>query len=180
MLRILKNEMNINKYRAKFIKEIAIDKTFVISNRKKVEILKELKKKNYPTLHRDLNAVDREDDEEDQESDDEDEKIDAGIEKKKQPEKKILYKSYDYLTDIKLFSLTYEKMKKINEEYQQKKEEYEYYENITEKELWLKELKEFKKEYENWIEDRKKTAKKNDNIKLDKRGKKLKPSKDKK
>ena len=46
-------------------------------------------------------------------------------------------------------------------------------ENITEKDLWKKELKELIIKYNEWIDDRTKTAKTNDLVKYDKKGKKI-------
>lgn len=173
ILKKLLNEMNIMKYKSKFIKEI-VDETFIIAKRKKDDILKELKKKGYPVLHHDLEATDPKEDTLD------DEKVEEKIENEEQNDskhKKLNIKSYKYLTDMDLFSITYEKMKKINEEYELKKAEYEYYEKTTEKQLWLKEIKEFQEQYAKWIDERNKLAKHNDSIKMDKKGKIVKKEK---
>jgi DNA topoisomerase II len=57
--------------------------------------------------------------------------------------------SYDYLTSILLFHFTEEKIEELNNAYNKKEEELNYYKNITPKDLWLKELEEFKDFYVN-------------------------------
>jgi DNA topoisomerase-2 len=59
--------------------------------------------------------------------------------------------SYRYLTDMKLFSLTKNKMKELAEERDKKRKEYELYAKTTIKELWTRELDEFLIEYDKWI-----------------------------
>ena len=182
LLEKLFNEMNIAKHKYKFIKEI-VEEEIVIFKKKKDEVIKELKKRNYPMLHHDLEAIDPK---EAKEILSDDEKMDKGIEeddKKEEPEsknKKIILKSYAYLTDMNLLTLTYEKMKKLKNEYEERKVEYDYYNNITDKELWLKELKEFKKDYEKWFNERTKRAIEDDRTIYDKKGKKIGGKKNKK
>jgi DNA topoisomerase-2 len=61
--------------------------------------------------------------------------------------------SYDYLTNLPLFSLTAEKIEDINNEYKEKKDELDNYKNTTIQDLWLRELDEFEKVYEKWFND---------------------------
>lgn len=61
--------------------------------------------------------------------------------------------SYHYLTKLLLFQLTFDKIQELNEKYNAKKEELEYYKNTTNKELWLKELEEFEKVYIKWYDE---------------------------
>ena len=61
--------------------------------------------------------------------------------------------SYHYLTKLLLFQLSFEKIQELNEKYNSKKEELDYYKNITNKELWLKELNEFEQIYIKWYEE---------------------------
>lgn len=56
-------------------------------------------------------------------------------------------KSYDYLTGFLLFSLTEESIEKLMKEYNDKKEELEFYKNTTNKIIWLKELDELENAY---------------------------------
>lgn len=61
--------------------------------------------------------------------------------------------SYDYLTNLPLFSLTAEKIDDINKEYKEKKDELEIYKNTSVKDLWLRELEDFEVVYNKWLID---------------------------
>ena len=56
-------------------------------------------------------------------------------------------KYYDYLTGFLLFALTEENIEKLMKEYNDKKEELEFYKNTTNKEIWLRELNELETAY---------------------------------
>jgi len=60
-------------------------------------------------------------------------------------------KTYRYITDMQIFSLTKERIDKLNEEYKQKKEEYDEYMSITIQQLWTREVEEFIETYDKWI-----------------------------
>jgi DNA topoisomerase-2 len=60
-------------------------------------------------------------------------------------------KTFRYITDMPLFSLTKEKIDKLNEEYKTKKKEYEDYKAITIQQLWKREIEEFNECYDKWI-----------------------------
>ena len=60
-------------------------------------------------------------------------------------------KSFRYITDMPLFSLTKEKIDKLNEEYKAKKKEYEEYKAITLQQLWRREVEEFIEAYDKWM-----------------------------
>jgi DNA topoisomerase-2 len=59
--------------------------------------------------------------------------------------------SYDYLTNLPLFSLTLEKIEEINNDHQAKSSELETYKNTTVENLWLSELDELKNVYNKWV-----------------------------
>jgi DNA gyrase/topoisomerase IV subunit B len=59
--------------------------------------------------------------------------------------------SYDYLLSLPLTSLTSEKIDDLNAEYNQKKNELELYKGSTIHSLWLAELDEFEKVYNEWL-----------------------------
>lgn len=61
-------------------------------------------------------------------------------------------KTFRYITDMPLFSLTKEKIDKLNDEYKAKKKEYEEYKAITLEQLWKREVEEFIEAYDKWIE----------------------------
>jgi DNA topoisomerase-2 len=60
-------------------------------------------------------------------------------------------KTYRYITDMQIFSLTKERIDKLNEEYKQKKDEYDEYKSITIQQLWKREVEEFIEIYDKWI-----------------------------
>lgn len=62
-------------------------------------------------------------------------------------------KSFRYITDMPLFSLTKEKIDKLNEEYNAKKKEFEDYKAITLQQLWKREIDEFLETYNKWLEN---------------------------
>lgn len=138
--KLLKNELNILKYKIKFIQEVCKG-TIIVGNRKKQKIIDELIEKKYPKLSYDLNAIDPDDDDVDDENDDEQE---ARIATKR------IFKSYDYITNLQLFSLTKEKIDELTKQHDNKKEELEKYEKLTVEELWKLELKELLEFYETW------------------------------
>lgn len=137
--RILKNEIDIVEYKIKFLKEI-IKETFTINKRKKVDIIQELVDKKYPMLSRDINAV--------MPTKNDDKEVDETETSK--TETKVVYKSYKYITDLPLFSLTEEKLAELQEQRDMRNAEYEKYMNTPVKELWREELKELAKVYDVW------------------------------
>lgn len=118
VIKMLTNEMQILKYRKKFIEQI-LEKEIIIERKKKVDIIQQLIDNEYPELSISLNSN----------------------------------PSYDYLTNLPLFSLTAEKIEDITKEYAEKKNELETYKNTTVQKLWLTELNEFEKVYEQWLVD---------------------------
>lgn len=142
--KVLENELAILKYKVKFIKQY-IDREIIIERKTKHDIIEKLKELKYPKLSADINAVDIE--ESDNVNDDE-HQDDSHT-------KKISIKTYRYITDMALFSLTKEKIDELDEKYKNKKDELDMYENMTEKELWKKELNEFMNAYDEWLEEMK-------------------------
>ena len=63
-------------------------------------------------------------------------------------------KTYDYITNISLFSLTKEKIDELNEKLKNKEEELENVKSKTELEMWKIELNEFKDVYKKWYKKR--------------------------
>lgn len=70
-------------------------------------------------------------------------------------------RSYDYLKNLSLFSLTTEELEKLKKELEITRATLEEYKRTTTKDLWLKELDEFEVEYHKWLEVDKALAKKN-------------------
>jgi DNA topoisomerase II len=84
-------------------------------------------------------------------------------------------KTYNYITNMELFSLTYEKIEELNNEYNNKLTELEDYKNKTLEQLWNNELTEFLNEYNKVMKDFNKN-----NTKKKKKGKQGKLNKFKK
>ena len=59
--------------------------------------------------------------------------------------------SYDYITNLALFSLTSEKIQEFIDEYNNKLEELNMYKNTTIQNLWIKELDNLQKVYDKWL-----------------------------
>jgi DNA topoisomerase-2 len=60
--------------------------------------------------------------------------------------------SYEYLTKLLIFNLTFEKIEEINNKYNLKQDELNYYLKITNTKLWLKELDELNDYYDVWYQ----------------------------
>ena len=63
-------------------------------------------------------------------------------------------KSYDYLTEMSLFSLTFEKIEELKQKYEERRIELEIYMNTSIQDLWKNELNEFMNEYKKWLKSR--------------------------
>jgi DNA topoisomerase-2 len=59
--------------------------------------------------------------------------------------------SYEYITDLPLFSLTEDKINELQEQINEKTKELEKYRDITIKKLWTNELDELEEKYDKWI-----------------------------
>lgn len=62
-------------------------------------------------------------------------------------------KTYNYLTNVKLFDRTLEKRMKLEEDYKKKREEFEKYKNSTIKDIWLDEIAQLEKKLPQWERD---------------------------
>lgn len=63
-------------------------------------------------------------------------------------------KTYNYLTGMELFSVTFERIEELNKKYKEKKDELDDYLKITELQLWRRELDDFVTFYNKWIVDK--------------------------
>ena len=101
-------------------------------------------------------------------------KLDISIET---PEEK---RTYNYITNMQLFSLTLEKITEHENEYQRKQDEYDDYNTITAKELWKRELKEFINIYHKWLIEKEDRNTDDTDITIEKKRNSVKKSKNKK
>ena len=67
---------------------------------------------------------------------------------------KIVYKSHKYITDMKITSLTTDKIEELENKLKEKQREYDDYFNTTEEELWRRELTALLEFYNNWMDAR--------------------------
>ena len=113
---VLQNEIDLNKYRIKFIEDY-INGIIKIYKVKEQDVIIQLDKLGYPKLSFNINDP---------------------------------KKDYSYLTDMKIFSLTEEKMEELTKKKDLKEAELKKYINTSIKQLWLNELNELEKVYDKW------------------------------
>ncbi|AYV75735.1 MAG: DNA gyrase/topoisomerase IV [Terrestrivirus sp.] len=132
--RILENELNILKEKKRFIEHVvSTPPKIVVAKRTKAAITNDLIKYKFKELSYkiSLNVNNL-----DQNSDDDTTKV-----------------SYEYLTNMSLFSLTEEKIAELTNECEKKQKEYDIYVNKTAQQLWKEELNEFLVNYEIYLDE---------------------------
>lgn len=117
----LTKELDILKWKKIFIENI-LDGTILIHKQKKESIINKLIELNFPKLSDNTNSNENNNS-----------------------------VSYDYLINMQLFNLTFEKIQELNEKYNNKENELKQVINTTEIEQWNNELKEFELEYNKWF-----------------------------
>lgn len=183
-LKVLNNELEILKNKVKFINDVLSEKIIVNKKSKveiisKIKTLgypklstnidaidppnddidlkeskdgkeskenKEGKKGKGNKKHKN-NKIKDDEDQEDQEQEDQEE---SDLKK----EKGIVYKSYDYITSMPLFSLTKEKIEDLTAKLNEKQNQVNDYNSTSEKEFWKRELQALIDYYPKWINDR--------------------------
>ncbi|XP_052620374.1 DNA topoisomerase 2 isoform X2 [Lactuca sativa] len=138
--------------KVRFIKEV-VEGTLVVSNRKKADLYAELAKKKYTPLPKEAvieasiaGAVDHvEGSEETEEEEASDVPIDVEA-AAAAASKTIPGTEYDYLLSMAIASLTYEKMKQLWKERDEKKAEFDELTNTPSRSLWLKDLDDLDKQ----------------------------------
>jgi DNA topoisomerase-2 len=134
---VLENEVNILKYKVKFIEDI-FDKKIKIEKQKKEVIIDRLIELKYPKLAKNVMNPD---------------------------------KSYSYLIELPLWSLTYEKIEELKAQLEDIRKVLEDYKNKTEEEIWLSELYEFEVSYKQWVKELIEEQDKEDKLNCDKKEK---------
>ncbi len=125
MLKVLRKEHAMLSNKANFV-EMVCNGKLKLSNRKRSELLAELKAKKFETFEKDK----KEQKEDDEDSDDEDENVSDAQ----------LAKGYEYLMGMKLWTLTMEKVEKLKAELEQKTEEVEELERTAPHQIWWNDL----------------------------------------
>lgn len=133
-MKVLENDLNIITWRIKFIDSIISGKIIVFENKKprsKGNVIEQLVKQGFPTLHTNSNALEND-------------------------------KSYDYLTNLKIFDLTEEERNILQNEYDKKLQIYNDYKEKSIQQLWLDELNEFETAYKKWLKEQEEERLEND------------------
>ena len=146
-LKILLNDLQILKYKIKFIEDYR-SKKITIQDQAESEIVDNLISRKFPTLSYKYNALEEE-------------------------------KTYRYLTDMRLWSLTKEKINDLIKEHNQKKTEYDDYNATSALQLWKRELLEFETAYDKWVDDARSYIESYENDKVSKKKSKSKASESK-
>ncbi|KAL4561866.1 hypothetical protein LXL04_034048 [Taraxacum kok-saghyz] len=131
--------------KVRFIKGV-VEGTLVVSNRKKAELCAELATKGFTPLPKEAvleasiaGAVDHVDGREETDEEDSDE-VETETPQVVAASKTIPGTEYDYLLSMAIGSLTYERMKQLWEERDQKKAEFDELTNTPSRCLWLRDL----------------------------------------
>lgn len=153
-------------FQAKFL-NLVITGELKVGNKKKSMLVEELEKLNFPriTKNGDFNfAGIQSKDVEMLDEDDEGEAVNinpfeqdedgqtGGLDNVVSNSSEEKYGSFDYLLNMKLWSLTYEKYNALNRDIASKQAELEILRNKTNKDLWKEDLEEFVKQYNKFIE----------------------------
>jgi len=117
--RVLENNVNIIKFKVKFIEGI-LSKDIQIERQKKDKIIARLIELKFPKLARSIDNPDV---------------------------------SYSYLTDLPLWSLTFEKIEELKKELEDTRRVLDEYKKLTVNHIWLSELDEFMEHYEKWLKE---------------------------
>eukprot|EP00977_Amphora_coffeiformis_P007253 scaffold1573_cov173-Amphora_coffeaeformis.AAC.10 len=127
LVKNLQTEQRKLSNKARFVEEVCAG-SFIVSNRKRVEILMELKERGYDTFNtkNETNLSDAESEEEDNQDD--------GLSTAE------LAKGYEYLLGMKIWSLTFEKAEALRAELAEKTQELEDLMNTSPNHIWLADL----------------------------------------
>jgi len=111
-------------------------------SRKKADIIQELKKRKYDEWI----------EEEKEENEDEEEDLEENEKKGEENDSDTTTKGYDYLLKLQINNITAEKINKLQKDIDSNIKEKEKLESLSEKEIWIQELDEFKDEYLKWLD----------------------------
>lgn len=84
--------------------------------------------------------------------------------------------SYNYLLNMPIYNLTYEKIEELKKQQKEKESEFEILSSMTPEKLWINDLNELEKSYDKWIQD-KKIALENESSNIKKKNNKKSKSK---
>ena len=125
LLKKLRREQKMLSNKARFVEEVCSG-DLVVSNRKRADILADLKERGYDVLEKEDEEQSAEDEESDVEAD--------------TPTDAELARGYEYLLGMKIWSLTYEKAEKLREEVAEKTQAVANLEETAPSQLWVDDL----------------------------------------
>lgn len=131
MLEIMTQNSQKTANQMRFIVEIAVDKTLVVNNRSKTAIITDLIAHNYMAFKASKNAED---------DDDDSSAGSAG--------------NFNYLLDMKIHSMSLDKIEMLRTKYQKMLNEIEALKNTSIEQMWLSDLAEFEVAYDQYLVDR--------------------------
>nr|CAG4718231.1 unnamed protein product [Naegleria fowleri] len=129
MLEKLRKELDMLSNKVRFILEV-INGTIDVKRRKKADLLNELKTKKYSAYPKEKKNSTADENNEDENGEDD-------------SENDVLTDGYNYLLSMPIWSLTAEKVKKLEKEKEDKQKEVETLESTKVEDIWLRELDEF-------------------------------------
>lgn len=145
-------DMKVLDNKMRFIKEV-IEKTLVVSNRKKTELFAELRKKGYDpipkaSLKKKVNSDDAvellpQGEEHHDDEDEDEETFNAKKKKQEEDEEDPGTRDYDYLLSMAIWSLTAERYKKLMEQVAEKAKELKAMKAVHAADLWERDLDAF-------------------------------------
>eukprot|EP00970_Alexandrium_tamarense_P016085 scaffold6070_cov143-Alexandrium_tamarense.AAC.1 len=127
LLEKLRRELKVYDNKARFVEEV-YKGDLVVSNRKRSELLFELRDKEYDIYPKESNQA---------ETDDEDESMESVEENASDAE---LAKGYEYLLGMKIWSLTFERAKELRRQKTEKAEDVEKLEGTSPEAIWQTDL----------------------------------------
>ncbi|KAL1871029.1 hypothetical protein VTK73DRAFT_2338 [Phialemonium thermophilum] len=135
-LKVLHSAFRKLKNQYRFVQEI-MDGKLVVSKKKKTALVQELRDRKYDPFPKEENKkINEANDDEETEEVEEDQETAS---------------DFDYLLSMPLWSLTFEKLERLQAQIAAKKAEYDELEALSEKDLWCRDLDDFAAEWENQL-----------------------------
>lgn len=129
LLEEMRREKRMLSNKARFVEEVCSG-ALVVSNRKRKDILNELKENGYEIFAKKTNKMRPNQESESEEDDENDNESDSD-----------LAKGYEYLLGMKIWSLTYEKAERLRQELAEKSKAVADLEATSPEQLWMNDLK---------------------------------------
>jgi DNA topoisomerase-2 len=146
-LSVLHTEYRKLRNQARFVKEI-IDGDLTVGKKKKTVLVAELRQRKYEAFPPAATKKNDDNDDEGGAAEEDDLEEEGGS-----------ARDFDYLLGMPIWSLTAERLDKLNDSIAKKKQEHDELETLDEKDLWCRDLDAFLEAWEHQVEERSKTEK---------------------